>query len=249
MCTLMAVSKKQGSQSTPTLISHPSPVTICLSRPTSSPIPDIATATSPAQRGSETTRGHPAPQPCCHLFSSRTASAFTSSPSSSAFGSSSKLTVARSLRRGKTRLAKWYNPYSDDEKIKLKGEVTLPSPPFFPTPIPPSLLTLTDSPLRKKRSTASSPPATKSTSPTLSSSATTSSSTAATRGSSSAPASTPTTTSSPTSRRSTSSSRCSTPSSATSASSTSSSTFTRSTPSWTRCSWPARLRRRASRLC
>ncbi|KAJ0169038.1 AP-2 complex subunit sigma, partial [Colletotrichum tanaceti] len=26
-------------------------------------------------------------------------------------------------RQGKTRLAKWYAPYSDDEKIKLKGEV------------------------------------------------------------------------------------------------------------------------------
>ena len=25
--------------------------------------------------------------------------------------------------RGKTRLAKWYNPYTDDEKIRLKGEV------------------------------------------------------------------------------------------------------------------------------
>jgi AP-2 complex subunit sigma-1 len=25
--------------------------------------------------------------------------------------------------RGKTRLAKWYAPYSDEEKIKLKGEV------------------------------------------------------------------------------------------------------------------------------
>jgi hypothetical protein len=25
--------------------------------------------------------------------------------------------------RGKTRLAKWYVPYSDEEKIKLKGEV------------------------------------------------------------------------------------------------------------------------------
>ncbi|KAH7555782.1 hypothetical protein BM1_06308 [Bipolaris maydis] len=27
------------------------------------------------------------------------------------------------LYRGKTRLAKWYAPYSDDEKVKLKGEV------------------------------------------------------------------------------------------------------------------------------
>ncbi|KXT18808.1 hypothetical protein AC579_8228 [Pseudocercospora musae] len=26
-------------------------------------------------------------------------------------------------RQGKTRLAKWYSPYTDDEKIKLKGEV------------------------------------------------------------------------------------------------------------------------------
>ncbi|KAL5392709.1 AP-2 complex subunit sigma [Paraphaeosphaeria sporulosa] len=26
-------------------------------------------------------------------------------------------------RQGKTRLAKWYAPYSDEEKIKLKGEV------------------------------------------------------------------------------------------------------------------------------
>ncbi|RMZ88276.1 hypothetical protein DV736_g4505, partial [Chaetothyriales sp. CBS 134916] len=26
-------------------------------------------------------------------------------------------------RQGKTRLAKWYQPYSDDEKIRLKGEV------------------------------------------------------------------------------------------------------------------------------
>ncbi|KAI0815948.1 AP-2 complex subunit sigma [Xylaria sp. FL0064] len=26
-------------------------------------------------------------------------------------------------QRGKTRLAKWYVPYTDDEKIKLKGEV------------------------------------------------------------------------------------------------------------------------------
>jgi AP-2 complex subunit sigma-1 len=29
----------------------------------------------------------------------------------------------RNPSRGKTRLAKWYVPYSDDEKIKLKGEV------------------------------------------------------------------------------------------------------------------------------
>lgn len=27
------------------------------------------------------------------------------------------------LHRGKTRLAKWYSPYNDDEKIKLKGEI------------------------------------------------------------------------------------------------------------------------------
>ena len=27
------------------------------------------------------------------------------------------------LNRGKTRLAKWYSPYNDDEKIKLKGEI------------------------------------------------------------------------------------------------------------------------------
>ncbi|PKS09069.1 hypothetical protein jhhlp_003682 [Lomentospora prolificans] len=29
-------------------------------------------------------------------------------------------------RQGKTRLAKWYVPYSDDEKIKLKGEPNAP---------------------------------------------------------------------------------------------------------------------------
>jgi hypothetical protein len=29
--------------------------------------------------------------------------------------------------RGKTRLAKWYAPYNDEEKIKLKGEVLFPS--------------------------------------------------------------------------------------------------------------------------
>jgi hypothetical protein len=43
--------------------------------------------------------------------------------------------------RGKTRLAKWYVPYSDDEKIKLKGEVchTHPSLLFPPQhPHPPS---------------------------------------------------------------------------------------------------------------
>ena len=34
------------------------------------------------------------------------------------------LTVVCFTNRGKTRLAKWYVPYSDDEKIKLKGEVS-----------------------------------------------------------------------------------------------------------------------------
>ena len=33
------------------------------------------------------------------------------------------LLTTHSVRRGKTRLAKWYNPYTDDEKIKLKGEI------------------------------------------------------------------------------------------------------------------------------
>lgn len=28
-------------------------------------------------------------------------------------------------RQGKTRLAKWYAPYTDEEKVKLKGEVSL----------------------------------------------------------------------------------------------------------------------------
>jgi AP-2 complex subunit sigma-1 len=52
--------------------------------------------------------------------------------------------------RGKTRLAKWYAPYNDEEKIKLKGEVPFPSPPhshptssplFPPPPFPnPSIL-------------------------------------------------------------------------------------------------------------
>lgn len=39
--------------------------------------------------------------------------------------------------RGKTRLAKWYAPYSDEEKIKLKGEVRQLSfywLPFLPRP-------------------------------------------------------------------------------------------------------------------
>jgi len=41
--------------------------------------------------------------------------------------------------RGKTRLAKWYVPYSDDEKIKLKGEVRHPpQSPSHPPPNTPS---------------------------------------------------------------------------------------------------------------
>lgn len=36
------------------------------------------------------------------------------------------------LYRGKTRLAKWYVPYTDDEKIKLKGEVRLDSLTILP---------------------------------------------------------------------------------------------------------------------
>jgi AP-2 complex subunit sigma-1 len=42
-------------------------------------------------------------------------------------------------RQGKTRLAKWYAPYTDEEKIKLKGEVTnslFPPPTTFLTPTP-----------------------------------------------------------------------------------------------------------------
>lgn len=38
-----------------------------------------------------------------------------------------------SMCRGKTRLAKWYVPYTDDEKIKLKGEVRLDSLTILPT--------------------------------------------------------------------------------------------------------------------
>ena len=41
--------------------------------------------------------------------------------------------------RGKTRLAKWYAPYNDEEKIKLKGEVYLPPFPFH-LPFPTNLL-------------------------------------------------------------------------------------------------------------
>lgn len=38
-------------------------------------------------------------------------------------------------RQGKTRLAKWYAPYTDEEKVKLKGEVrdaTLARLPIYP---------------------------------------------------------------------------------------------------------------------
>nr|POE93410.1 ap-2 complex subunit sigma [Quercus suber] len=43
-------------------------------------------------------------------------------PSSSLTSVLQHLCTDRKLR-GKTRLAKWYNPYTDDEKIKLKGEI------------------------------------------------------------------------------------------------------------------------------
>lgn len=43
--------------------------------------------------------------------------------------------LVRALR-GKTRLAKWYVPYSDDEKIKLKGEVSQKSHRMDPFPAP-----------------------------------------------------------------------------------------------------------------
>ncbi|KAF1941742.1 Adaptor protein complex sigma subunit [Clathrospora elynae] len=39
-------------------------------------------------------------------------------------------------RQGKTRLAKWYAPYSDEEKVKLKGEVRTPPLPTSPWRIP-----------------------------------------------------------------------------------------------------------------
>jgi hypothetical protein len=42
----------------------------------------------------------------------------------------------RNPSRGKTRLAKWYVPYSDDEKIKLKGEVCLSQFPLATPPLP-----------------------------------------------------------------------------------------------------------------
>jgi hypothetical protein len=47
-------------------------------------------------------------------------------------------------RQGKTRLAKYYNAYSDDEKIKLKGEVnSLHHPRLLTTPLfPPVHLSL-----------------------------------------------------------------------------------------------------------
>src|SRR5690606_15143382 len=103
--------------------------------------------------------------------------------------------------RGKTRLAKWYAPYDDEEKIKLKGEVRrLRSPPSH-------VLTRILTQTRHYRCTASSPRAIRNTNPISSSSATTKSCTDATRVCSSACASTRTTTSWRTWRRSTSLSR------------------------------------------
>ncbi|KAH0113211.1 hypothetical protein KCU60_g4884, partial [Aureobasidium melanogenum] len=39
-------------------------------------------------------------------------------------------------RQGKTRLAKWYAPYSDEEKVKLKGEVNTTFPSYQPINLP-----------------------------------------------------------------------------------------------------------------
>ena len=129
-------------------------------------------------------------------------------------------------RQGKTRLAKYYNAYSDDEKIKLKGEVrvhptisSLRPPPFsllylrvlYPPITSPgcyrlSLFCITNP--YSPRFTASSPLAIRNTNPTLSSSATTRSSIGATRASSSVRAWTPTITNWRTWKRFTSSWRC-----------------------------------------
>lgn len=55
------------------------------------------------------------------------------------------------MRRGKTRLAKWYAPYNDEEKIKLKGEVCYSffssSLHFFPSALPSSTPSNRHSPL------------------------------------------------------------------------------------------------------
>ncbi len=91
------------------------------------------------------------------------------------------------FRRGKTRLAKWYAPYNDEEKIKLKGEVCLTH-----TQSAPPVLLLSHS---ASRSTASSRPETRSTNQTSSSFGTTRSCTGDMPGSSSVCVSTRMTTS------------------------------------------------------
>ena len=84
-----------------------------------------------------------------------------------------------SPHRGKTRLAKWYAPYNDEEKVKVKGEVC-PSVPSSPQPS--TRVTHLTNP--QSRSTASSPPATRNTNPTSSNFDTTRSFTAGTPASS-----------------------------------------------------------------
>lgn len=93
-------------------------------------------------------------------------------------------------RRGKTRLAKWYAPYNDEEKIKLKGEVSCIKPVLYASSSIPHCSILKASPRANRslqtRSIASSHLETKNINRTLSSSATTRSCIGGTQASSSA---------------------------------------------------------------